>query len=162
MNMYENISKKLKKKLLVISCSKAKKDLVNKPAIEIYDGPSFRILRKSYLTDKDILIISAKYGIINSDFLISTYEQRMTPHRAKELSYEISNRIDVALSSGLYNEVFFELGKDYLDSVKIDPSKYQHLKIKFDSGSIGVRLHNLKAWLDEGKNLSNTNGNRNV
>ena len=71
-----NESTKKNRKLLIVSCSKIKKNLKQGPAVNIYDGPYYRILRKSNLSNIDVKIISAKYGLIDSNSLISPYEQR--------------------------------------------------------------------------------------
>ena len=137
----------IKRKLLVISCSKAKRKLFNKPALEIYDGPYYKILRKSNLSKIDVMIISAKYGLIDSNYEISNYDKQMTREIAQKMGPKISNSLIEALNSGKYDEAFFELGKNYMDAVGIDLSKHENLTINVDKGEIGVRLHNLKCWL---------------
>ena len=138
-----------KRKLLVIACSNMKRKLHNTPAIEVYDGPYYRILRKINLSKKDILIISAKYGIIDSNDKISFYNKRMNKKRALKLRSQVSEKLHKALSSVIYEEVFFELGKDYLDVIAINPSSYPGIKFVFDRGTIGIRLHDLKSWLEQ-------------
>ena len=138
----------LERKLLVISCTATKKNYHNAPALEVYDGPTFRTLRKHIPPNVDVLIISAKYGIIGSEDKISPYNLRMTNERASELKTQVSDKIDKFLSSGIYSEVFFELGKDYSNTVSINTSGYSMAKFTFDRGTIGIRLHNLKKWLE--------------
>ena len=135
------------RKLLILACSKIKKKLQERPAIEVYDGPFYRILRKSDLSNVDVRIISAKYGLIDSNFLISPYEQRMTQEVAKFLTPSVSEGVLAALHSNIYSDVLLELGKDYLDTVKIDWEKFRDKRITIDRNPIGVRLHNLKEWL---------------
>jgi hypothetical protein len=50
---------KEKANLLVLPCSKQKKKLNNVPAIELYDGPFYRIVKKHNLSNIIILIVSA-------------------------------------------------------------------------------------------------------
>ncbi|MEM0134598.1 MAG: hypothetical protein QXU18_05135 [Thermoplasmatales archaeon] len=138
----------LKKKLLVISCTATKRNLTNSAAINVYNGPTFKVIRKANLQNIDILIISANYGLIESDFKISTYNRRMTKKRALELRNEVSAGLERSLASGIYEEAFLELGKDYMNSVMIDAFNYPQIKFTFDSGTIGARLHNLKTWLE--------------
>ena len=135
------------KKLLVISCTERKSHLYDRPALEVYDGPSFRILRKHINDGIDVLIISAMYGVINPEFKISEYNLKMTRKRSLELRKSVSYKIDKALRSGIYDEVFFELGKIYRESLDLDISHYSGIHIEFDTGTIGTRLHNLKTWL---------------
>ena len=135
------------RKLLIVSCSKIKKNLQKGPAIEIYDGPYYRILRKSDLSNIDVKIISAKYGLIDSDTPISPYEQRMTRKVAKLLVPNVSEGVLEALSSSKYSDVLLELGKDYLNTVQVDWDKFPNKRITIDINPIGIRLHNLKNWL---------------
>ena len=135
------------RKLLIVSCSKIKKNLQQGPAIEIYDGPYYRLLRKSDLSNTDVKIISAKYGLIDSDTPISPYEQRMTRKVAKLLVPTVSEGVLEALSSSKYSDVLLELGKDYLNTVQVDWDKFPNKRITIDRNPIGIRLHNLKKWL---------------
>ena len=136
-----------KKKLLVISCSKTKRRLENRPALEVYDGPYYRILRKNDLTNIDVLIISAQYGLINSRSLISAYDRRMTKEFANEISSTISKNLTIRLNSDEYEEAFFELGSLYMYAAGINPNEFEKIRIIVDKGPIGIRLHNLKSWL---------------
>ena len=62
-----------RRKLLIVSCSKTKRKLKNAPAMEVYDGPVYKILRKNLKQNLDILIISAKYGLIKQDGILLWY-----------------------------------------------------------------------------------------
>ncbi len=77
LQVHEYIDTKIYKKLngsfndlLILSCSKKKvKNPTLLPAIERYDGPSYKVLRKimccsNYNNSLDIAIISAKYGML--------------------------------------------------------------------------------------------------
>lgn len=72
--------------LLIVMCSKRKRsapDLL--PALERYDGIFFRILRKArreghWPDNLDILILSAKYGLLELDTAIENYDLRMIRH----------------------------------------------------------------------------------
>lgn len=137
-----------KKRLLVIACTATKRNLTNSAAIDVYNGPSFRVLRKANIRNVDVLIISANYGLIGSDFKISNYNRKMTKKRAQELRNEVSVKLDKSLASGNYDEVFVELGKTYQRAIKIDFEKFPNTKFTVDNGEIGIRLHNLKSWLE--------------
>src|SRR4051794_13865258 len=87
------------KQLLVLGCSAVKrKSESSLPAISLYDGPTFRVLR-SFLREfrwpskLSVAVVSAKYGIIGSLSPISTYDQRMTRERAAELNGAISSTL---------------------------------------------------------------------
>ena len=76
-------------RLLVLACSERKVTAAGLlPAVDRYDGPPFRVLRK-YLREHtgapDILILSAKYGLIPSDQQIPYYDCRITRASARVL-----------------------------------------------------------------------------
>src|SRR5262245_41213981 len=77
-------------RLLLIACSERKnQDDGLLPALDRYDGPAFRVLRK-YLreaegTEPIVLILSAKYGLIAANRKIPAYDCRMSPHSARAL-----------------------------------------------------------------------------
>jgi cytoplasmic iron level regulating protein YaaA (DUF328/UPF0246 family) len=147
--MNSRLSRLSERKLLVISCTSTKMNLPNAPALEVYDGPTFRTLRKHISPKVKVLIISAKYGIINSSSRISPYDMRMSKKRALELRDQVSRRLNEVLKQGTFREVFLELGRDYMNAVDIQPMIYSKINFTFDKGTIGIRLHNLKTWLEQ-------------
>ena len=91
------------------------------PALEIYDGPNFRILRK-FLREKGwppgliIKIISAEHKIIDATKPIEPYDEAIGQRNIakneaerKETSKEI-----IWKNSGCPESVFINMGKDYL------------------------------------------------
>ena len=136
------------KKLLLISCSATKKNLINKPALQVYDGPSYKILRKYNPPNLDILILSAKYGLIDADQKISTYEQKMTESIAKHMQAYTTVKLTEILNTNEYNEIHVNLGKTYIMAIDFENPMFKDFNIYFNNGPIGVRLHNLKTWLN--------------
>lgn len=109
--------------LLVQSCSDTKNE-VEEPtrAMEVYDGYFFRILNKairegSFRPDIDICILSAKYGLVDADAEILTYDQRMTGSRAEELRESVLEEINTRIKENEYDEVVLNLGKEYRQAV---------------------------------------------
>jgi hypothetical protein len=85
------------KRLLVLSCSAAKQRGRRLEAIDRYDGPRFRLLRR-YLKvtgDKslDIAIISARHGVVGPHDRIDFYNQKMTRSRAETLAPLVQQRL---------------------------------------------------------------------
>jgi cytoplasmic iron level regulating protein YaaA (DUF328/UPF0246 family) len=76
-------------RVLILACSARKKVAESlMPAIERYDGPSFRVLRKFLRTSTEevgIWILSAEFGLIPSCEPIPWYDCRMTISRARQL-----------------------------------------------------------------------------
>ncbi len=81
----------MKNYLLIISCSQRKVETSETlAAIDRYDGPTYRTLRKArregrYPKNLNILIISAKYGVLACQQPADNYDQKMTPKRAAKL-----------------------------------------------------------------------------
>ena len=136
-----------KKYLLILPCSKRKKQMNNLPAIYLYDGPFYRILRKYDLKDIDIIIISAKYGLILSNKLISNYDQKMTVDRAMAIKRETNNRLEKKIMNINYEEIFINLGKIYMLALLESRSMLERKNVLWASGGIGERNHQLKEWL---------------
>ncbi|MCX9089772.1 MAG: hypothetical protein OIN90_19675 [Candidatus Methanoperedens sp.] len=142
-----NHQNKNNKYLLILPCSKQKKKLYGACALELYDGPSYRIVRKNQPKNLDILILSAKYGLINSDNLISHYDQIMTPNRAEELANEIMVKLERTFRNEDYDEVFINLGKKYMLALDESKNILDEHNVNWANGQIGERLHQLKIWL---------------
>lgn len=138
---------KNKRYLLIIPCSKNKKELFDAPALKLYDGPFYRIIRKYMQENIDILILSAKYGLINSPELISPYDQKMTKTRAEELSHEVMEKLECVLHNNHYDEIFITLGKIYMIALGEAENILDKHNVYWGSGQIGERLHELKTWL---------------
>ena len=131
------------KRLLIMACGKAKKDEPGK-AINVYDGPSFRTVRKYLRTGNnhlDVKIISAKYGLIDSKDKISPYDLKMGAKSAK--IYENIYGLDFQDLALKYDEIFLLGGKNYQSIVP------EELDIKRAAGKIGEQISQLKTWLNE-------------
>ena len=145
-----------RKYLLIIPCSKRKVLTLGCkiPAIDLYDGPFYRILRKFFRQHNvfqyiDILILSAKYGFIRPHDLISTYDEGMTPRKAKEISSGIYNFLKALLNKEQYQEIFINLGKTYALALINSEELFNQHNVFFVKGQIGERMHQLKNWLQK-------------
>jgi hypothetical protein len=145
---------------LLMGCSNAKvQDEGALPAIDRYDGPLFRVLRRytrehlaEYPTDNnipDVYILSAEFGLIPGYYPIPHYDRRMTPQRAMELRPQAFVELGHILKSTEdYQEIFICMGQDYLQVLNewealIPPG----LTVKISTGSLGKRQAELHDWL---------------
>ncbi len=114
--------------LLIISCSKTKNSQLRNnediklPAINGYDGKIFLTLRKAFREglghNVDVLIISAKYGLLRATDEISYYEERMTKQKAGELRDRVLSKLKLIVTNGgNYRKIFVMLGKDYFEAI---------------------------------------------
>lgn len=141
-------------RLLVISCSKRKrKGHETAPAIEVYDGPAYKILRKFNTPDLDVLIVSAKYGMIHSNYPIKYYDQRMTRAKADKMRSTNKRVLEKMIRENSYNEIYINLGKDYLPAISLDSLEILGTHVVIAEGPIGKRLQSLKNWLTHTSNV---------
>jgi len=132
-------------RLLIISCSKKKRSsLAPCRAIDLYDGPSYMIIRKiireeNLPRDLDIYIVSGKYGLIRSDEVIDDYDMTIDDKivektRSREKMSELLDRG--------YEDVFVNMGNQYL-------GHFQHLlaDAKKATGRIGQKNALMRKWI---------------
>ena len=139
--------------LLIVACSQRKRpDPGLLPAIERYDGVTFRVLRKAkregyWPENLDVLILSAKYGLIDAAMPTVCYEQRMTPERAIALNAQVLEKLQSRVGQRDYVEVYVDLGRDYLPAIEGCAELFSGLRVSYAEGRIGERLKGLKSWL---------------
>jgi cytoplasmic iron level regulating protein YaaA (DUF328/UPF0246 family) len=141
------------RRLLVISCSaKKRKSRGEISAWDLYDGMVFRVLKKlqresEFSHDIDIVIISAKYGLLLPKQKVKWYDLRMNASLAQSQRRAVVNRLRKLIRHKVYGEVCINLGKDYLPAIG-DPKlwKPRRAKLTFIDGEIGRRLHQIKKW----------------
>jgi hypothetical protein len=103
--------------IVVISCG-AKKAATAQPAIDLYQGAFFRAMRswaRSVTKDRNIYIMSAKYGLLPASKVIEPYNLRMG--QAGCVSVDTLQRQARALHI-TYEQVIIVAGKNYLDMAK--------------------------------------------
>ncbi len=139
------------KSLLVISCSKTKINKRNSvPAFELYNGFFYKIIKKlqadgKFPNDMDILILSAKYGIIKPNTKIRYYDQIMTEDRAVYLNGETHEKLAKLIEQNNYDKIILNLGRTYKITVegyeKLINPKREIIEI---SGGLGERASMMK------------------
>lgn len=140
--------------LLIMACSGRKLPTAGLiPAIDRYDGVNFRVLKKAqregyFPSNLDILIISAKHGLIKPETLIENYDIRMTNKRSLELRDSVSQSLDKHLSNNQYLEIFLNLGKDYLKTISNSKNLTEFSgDLVVGEGRIGQKMAQMKAWI---------------
>ena len=148
------------KRLVILSCSQRKvQSKFLMPAMDRYDGPAYKVVRKFLRSVPDarlyhhFLILSAEFGLISDDLLISYYDRRMTVERAKELHEETLSDLLVILRSGLYSAVFVCMGKTYRRAVEGIDAFFPN--IEYSHGRIGMQISQLCQFLYSDGNTTN-------
>lgn len=142
-----------KQRLLILSCSKRKRsDPGLLPAIERYDGPVFRILRRFFqeepVEEINVQIISAEFGLISRDFPIPNYDREITPSRACELRPQVAVELKQIFEIQPYQQVFISVGRDYLEALTdVLPLLATGTSLKISNGPLGKKMSELHDWL---------------
>jgi uncharacterized protein DUF6884 len=133
-----------------MSCSQRKtedKGLI--PAVDRYDGPAFRALRKYLreITDPalSVYVLSAKFGVIAGSRRIPNYDHKMNAHRAESLRKPALQRIKSILRNRKFNEGFFVGSRNYLHT--IEPLNQFKPSFGEAKGKPGQKLKSLRTWL---------------
>ncbi len=101
---------------MLLACSDRKKD-ADGPcrAVDLYDGPSFRTIRKleregRFPKTLEIYIISGKYGLISSEDIIESYDRRIDEDVVRDT--DARDKLRDLVSQG-YANIFINMGKEY-------------------------------------------------
>jgi hypothetical protein len=139
--------------LLIVACSKRKRfDSSLLPAIERYDGSTFRTIRR-FLRLKppevpDIYILSAEFGLISSEQMIPNYDRKMTRDRTLQLQPKVITDLKQILNSNPYKKLLICVSRDYLQALngyeQIIPDG---LIVQKALGASGKKLSELYYWL---------------
>jgi len=158
-NVAKDRTKKKKsppRRLLLLSCSQRKRRTRGLlPAIKRYDGPAFRVLRR-YLNSQptaqlEVLILSAKWGLISGNALLPYYNQRMTEQRAEELRQPVIKRLRKILKAKSCKEIFIAMSKSYFQVLtEQELSKIASLTTYIPQGRQGQKVSALYDWLHGG------------
>ena len=143
---------------LLIGCSKKKKSFTEPTeAMELYDGPVFRLLRSLKKQNRlpsniGILILSAKYGLINGTTLIKPYDQIINGEVSEEYMNSINTKFKFISENKNSNineiELFVNLGNAYLKVIKPSlDSLTGSTNVIYAKGRIGVKLKQTKEWI---------------
>ena len=144
-------------RLLLLGCSQAKvSDPEPLPAIERYDGPAFRLVRRflrtapAPLQDVDIYILSARYGLIPATTEIADYDERMTPRRAAALRADTLSELQQIVEQTRPTRLFISLGRDYLAAIEgFEARLPPFVQVTVSREPAGKQLTALRAWLYE-------------
>lgn len=147
-------------RLLLLSCSQRKRQQPGLlPAIERYDGPLFRLLRRYQQgysatnlggrSTPSVYIMSAEYGLISADRPIPVYDRRMTTDRARELRTNVLDGLRELLGANTpYRELLLCMGREYQRALEGWGRSWPTGLIVYQAeGSMGGKQAQLYDWL---------------
>ena len=144
----------MKKSLLIISCSGNKRKTPGAiPAFQRYKGNAYqtidKAIREGYFPTNylDILIISAKLGLLNWDDEIENYDQEMTIEQANKLRPEVQENLQSFLEGKDYEKVFIYMGAKYRLTLEGFDWEQHFSERTVAKGRIGEQRSQLKNWI---------------
>ena len=138
-------------RLLIIACAAKKKpDPGTMPAVDRYDGPWYRTLRKARSNRPGsmpvVWILSGEFGLIPGETPIPDYNQIMTPERALLLQDQIGEALARAMTPDV-TEVFVCAGRVYVEALMTHRDAFGSIPVRVAPGGIGSKMGHLKRWL---------------
>jgi hypothetical protein len=150
-------------RLLVLSCSQ-RKTLTKGPvpAINRYDGPAFRVLRKYRREIHDpfltVVVLSAKHGLIGAERSIAYYDSRITRAAASAMRPSVLREARRVLGSKQWEAIGLCASKEYLFAVEgLSCLVPQGVRFDLIRGGLGPRLTGLRDWLRESMTAEDRN-----
>lgn len=103
----------------------------------------------SSVNDKlSIKILSARYGLIDANFLIPLYDQKMTLERAVELRPLVKKKVDEIVDTFYPKEVFISVSNLYEQAlIGLDRLFAQETTVTISRGMPGKKLAEIYTWL---------------
>lgn len=144
------------RQLLIIACTATKRAEIRLlPALERYNGPSFRVLRR-WLRDHpdaaarlDVAVLSAEFGLIPAIQPIPNYDRRMTAERALTLHGQVHTVLQQLLALHTYAGIYLSASKRYRQALNDPRSIFGTIPVQTapEGAGIGGQLAALKQWL---------------
>jgi hypothetical protein len=142
-------------RLLILACTGTKRPVTGPvPALQLYDGPTFRVLRNGPAPDA-ALILSAEHGLIDANALIGPYNKRMDGAAARHFATD-----ETALSAARTTIARAIQGRTIADCHCVGGKNYAWVireysrcgllppHVTHDARGIGYKLGSLKRWLE--------------
>src|SRR5215207_6470006 len=150
------------RRLLILSCSDRKNDVApDSPqqlfgfmttrrarsfaAWDVYAGVAFQVVKRcqreaAFPHDVDVLILSAKYGLITPDHEITYYDLKMTPELAGRQGEANVRLLGEMMRAKKYREIFLMMGRTYLLALEPLEGWCVGARIIHEPSDIGVML----------------------
>lgn len=138
--------------LVILGCSQRKRQSSGLlPAIDRYDGPSFRVLRKRMREAPDnppeACVLSGLFGLIQSDLLIPRYDQHLA-YADQNFRKRVDKQLKRVLDDVQPDRLFVSVGSRYWPALA-EPLDRElgTAKLSIANGAIGGRASQLSHWL---------------
>lgn len=97
-----------------------------------------------------MIILSAKYGLLDQEMMIEDYNLYMTTQRAIELRPLVKPLLAKRVKSSPYVEIFVNIGKTYQMMIEDwETDLGSSIAIIYANGKIGQRASQMRQWILE-------------
>lgn len=141
--------------LVILGCGKRKRQTSRwLPAIERYDGPTFRVLRRFIAERPDrapnTCVLSGRFGLISGDYPIPRYDRVLRLAGVRRLRDEVGRELSQVLADCCPDRVFVSVGSTYWGVIGDSLcSGACSAEVTIARGYIGGRASRLKRWLGQ-------------
>jgi hypothetical protein len=142
--------------LAILGCSQRKSQTSRLvPAIDRYDGPAFRVFRKHANESPErsarASILSGRFGLVASDFLIPRYNCQLRTVDRKALRVQVEVQLRRTLDLLQPERVFVSVGRDYWPLIEDGLARQvASASLVVANGGVGGRASQLAHWLRTG------------
>jgi hypothetical protein len=139
--------------LVILGCSRRKRRTSRLgPAIDRYDGPVFRVLRKHAREALDspahACILSGRFGLIRGDFSIPRYERQLQRADHVALRRQVEGQLNRILDELQPERLFVSVGCRYWPLLEKPLARaVSPARVVIATGGIGGRASHLAHWL---------------
>jgi hypothetical protein len=122
-------------------------------AWDLYDGQLFRVLKKAFRRHPgwrehlEVLIVSARYGVVRPGRVIETYDERLTGALLKERGDFWARSLRRAVLGKSFRAVHVNLGHSYLTALPPLADLFPGLPLDYARGGIGRRNSATLRWV---------------
>lgn len=134
--------------LLILGCSQKKKPQPGR-AIDVYDGPLFRTVRRRISESHkpiDIVIVSSRHGIIPQDEQIEPYDDKLPRGDNPEFARKVAAQLSKVLPPAV-NSVLILAPRHYIATLPIEIIRLRCSNFEMFSGRMGRCQAKLLQWL---------------
>jgi len=139
--------------MVILGCGQRKRQTSRPlPAIERYDGPAFRVLRKHAREASDetahACILSARFGLLHAKSRIPRYNRRLPRTDPGAFRQRVEKQLTRALKRIKPERLFVSVGSRYWSLLR-EPLEREVVptKLVVATGGIGGRASQLSHWL---------------
>lgn len=139
--------------MVILGCGQRKRQTSRPlPAIERYDGPAFRVLRKHAREAPDetahACILSARFGLLHGNSRIPRYDRRLPSTDPVAFRQRVEKQLRCALKRIKPERLFVSVGSRYWSLLR-EPLEREAVptKLVIAAGGIGGRASQLSHWL---------------